>query len=84
MTVAAIVVAHVLATTVEDEVARDVVVVAVVRSRTPIVANATIIEERCPETAARSRKKDAVAVWTSNIITINVMLFRPFPRAFIY
>ena len=76
---------HDLVTIVEVEAVRVVVVVVVVvRRRTPIVAIVTIIEERRPDTVARSRKKDAVAVWTSNIITINVMLFRPFPRAFIY
>ena len=83
MTVAATAVVHVLVTRVKVEAIR-VVVDAVVRRRTPIEAVVTIIAERYPVTVARSRKKDAVAVRTSNIITINVMLFRPFPRAFIY
>ena len=66
-TVAAKVAVHVLATIVEVEVVRAVVVEAVVRRRTPIVAIVTNIAERCPVTEARSRKEDTTAVWSYNL-----------------
>ena len=66
-TVVAIVVVHALVTIVEKEAVRDGVVLVVVRSRTPIVYIVTIIFERCPVTAARSRKEDTTAVWSYNL-----------------
>ena len=59
---------HVLVTIVEDEVVREVAVVAVVvRSRTPIAAIATSIAERRPVAETRSRKEDTTAVWSYNL-----------------
>ena len=75
---AAIAADHVLVTIGKVEVVR-VIVVVVVRRRTPIEAYVTIIVERCPATAARCRKEDAVAIRSCYPVDVNAVLCCPFP-----
>ena len=60
-----------------------VVHVVVVRSRIPIVASANVAE-RGPFLETRTRKEEAVAVSSCNLIAINTVLHSPFPCAFVY
>ena len=76
--VTVVVVVHAVIATIEVEVGRGVAAV-VVRRRTPIVTAASSAVERRPVTAARSRKEDAVAVWSCNFIAVNAVLCRPCP-----
>ena len=73
---------HELTAATEVKAARAIAIDLVGR-RTPIVAIVTIIEERSPVTAARSREKDTVAVGSSNLIALNAVLGSPLPCTFI-
>ena len=82
MTEVTVVPTHVLITAIEDK-AVCVIANALVRRRTPIVSELSGEVERRPVTVARSRKKDTVAVGSSNLIALNAVLGSPLPCTFI-